>query len=188
MSEIRRFDGIATIAQIAPPAMLTLRLDLSDAGLTVPVAQVLGLDMPAAAAPRGITHAGDRSLAWMAPDEVLLICPWAEGAALHAALTDALAGRFATIADVSDARAVFTITGPHAREVLAKLAPVDLHPDSFAQGEMRRSRVAQAAAAFWMTGPDRFTLIAFRSVADYVFALLSDAAAPGGQVGLFSKG
>lgn len=185
MSEIRRFDGLASIAQIAPPAMLTLRLDLADAALTGPVAQVLDLDLPAA---RGISHAGDRSLAWMAPDEALLICPWAEGAALHAALTDALAGQFATIADVSDARALFTITGPRAREVLAKLAPVDLHPDSFAQGEMRRSRVAQAAAAFWMTGPDSFTLIAFRSVADYVFDLLSIAAAPGGEVGLFSAG
>lgn len=185
MSEIRRFDGIARVTQIAPPAMLTLRLNLSDAGLTDPVQAVTGLDLPG---PRQITQAGDRSLGWMAPDEALLICPWGEGAALQSALTDALAGLFATVVDVSDARAVFTLSGPHAREVLAKLAPVDLHPDQFGPGEIRRTRIAQAAAAFWMTGPETFQLIAFRSVADYVFALVSDAAAPGGEVGLFSSG
>jgi sarcosine oxidase subunit gamma len=88
--------------------------------------------------------------------------------------------------EVSDARAVFDVIGPHVREVLAKLAPVDLAPGVFEPGEMRRTRLAQVAAAFWMTGPDSFRVIAFQSVAQYVEDLLKTAAKPGTQVGYFT--
>ncbi len=50
-------------------------------------------------------------------------------------------------ADVSDARAVFRIEGAKADQVLAKLCPVDLA--TLEPGELRRTRAAQVAAAFW---------------------------------------
>jgi sarcosine oxidase subunit gamma len=40
-------------------------------------------------------------------------------------------------------------------------------------------------AAFWIEG-EGFTVVAFRSVGQYVFDLLSVAAAPGGEVGLWA--
>ena len=94
-----------------------------------------------------------------------------------------LEGAHALVADVSDARSVFTVAGMGAREVLAKLTPADVSPDAFGAGMVRRSRLAQVPAAFWLQDDD--TIICFRSVAGYVLDLLSSAAAPGGEVKYF---
>jgi sarcosine oxidase subunit gamma len=87
--------------------------------------------------------------------------------------------------DVSDARCLFRLSGGPVREVLAKLTPADLHPDAFGPGEVRRTRLAQAAAAFWMPDAGTVELMAFRSVGTYVFDLLSNAAAADARVDLF---
>jgi len=96
----------------------------------------------------------------------------------------ALAGGHYLAENLSDARALIHVSGPYAREVMAKLAPVDLHPDTYQVGDFRRTRLGQVAAAFWMTDADTFAVICFRSVADYTFKLLA-ASAKGGAVGHF---
>ena len=88
--------------------------------------------------------------------------------------------------NVSDARALITVEGTFARDVIAKLAPVDLHPDVFQPHSFRRSHLGQAAAAFWMRDADTIAVICFRSVADYVFDLLATSA-KAGRVGFFDK-
>ena len=115
----------------------------------------------------------------MSPDELLLILPVAERADAITALTDALAGEHALVADVSDARAVFDVTGPHAGDVIAKLMPVDL--DALPQDGLRRSRAAQTAAAVWRIDGG-FRLIGFRSTADYLRLILDNAAIPGSRL------
>ncbi|MBC7477529.1 MAG: sarcosine oxidase subunit gamma, partial [Pseudorhodobacter sp.] len=79
----------------------------------------------------------------------------------------------------SDARAVFRIEGGKADQVLGKLAPVDLA--SMAPGELRRTRTAQVAAAFWRQG-DGYSLVCFRSTAAYVMGLLKHSAQVGSEV------
>ena len=106
-------------------------------------------------------------------------------AATLSAIGVALSGTHHLAVDVSDARAVFRIAGPQVREVLAKLCPVDLSPAVFQPGDLRRTRAAQVAAALWISGPDEFTLVSFRSVAGYVFDLLKTVSMPGSEVGLF---
>ena len=81
--------------------------------------------------------------------------------------------------NVSDARAVFLIEGQGAREVLAKGAPVDLSPEAFGVDDLRRSRIGQLAAAFWMTEDEVFELVCFRSVGAFMFDWLSNAAREG---------
>ena len=83
-----------------------------------------------------------------------------------------------TAAVVSDARAVFRIEGTKADQVLAKLSPVDFA--TLGPKELRRTRAAQVAAAFWRdeTG---YTLVCFRSVAAYVMGLLTHSAMPGSE-------
>ena len=46
--------------------------------------------------------------------------------------------------------------------------------------ELRRTRAAQVAAAFWKDG-DGYTLVCFRSVASYVMGLLTHSAMPGSE-------
>lgn len=176
------FTGIADIEELGLRGMITLRGDLSASKLKKAVTGVAGVDMPGQ---RGCACVDDRGIAWMSPDELLVMVPYEEVAASLKTMETALKGTHHLLADVSDARAVFSVKGAKAREVLAKLAPVDLHPDAFQPGEMRRTRLAQVPAAFWMRDAESFELICFRSVAPYVFALLTNAAQPGAEVGLF---
>jgi sarcosine oxidase, subunit gamma len=178
MADILDPRGFVIIAPASPMGMITLRGAHST--LAPAVAQVTGLGWPAQ---RRIVTDGARALGWMSPDEALLILPLAEVAATMDTLQQALAGQFATLADVSDARAAFTITGAGWRDALAKLCPVDfatVQPD-----EIRRTRAAQVAVALWQSAPDQVTLVCFRSVADYVYGLLCTAAAQGSAPRLY---
>jgi sarcosine oxidase subunit gamma len=121
----------------------------------------------------------------MSPDEVLIMCPYAEVHARIADLRTKLAKQHSMAVNVSDARALFSVTGPHAREVMAKLSPVDLHVDAFTPGMFRRTRLAQVPAAFWMPQEQTFNIVCFRSVAVYVYDVLKVAAQPGSEVGHF---
>ena len=174
------FDGLVRVADAGLMGMVTLRGDLDAAAIRDAVQQVSGCDMPGQ---RGITAAGDRAVAWMAPDEVLMIGPHDAADADCDALARALDGVHHLAVNVSDARAVFALDGDDAalREVLAKLAPVDMAPDAFGPGDFRRTRLAQVPGAFWMPQAGAARVICFRSVARYMFDLLSTAAAPGGR-------
>jgi len=168
----------ATVAAAGPRGMITLRGDLASAAVKKAVKAATGTAVPAR---RRIVVEGARAAAWMSPDELLILVPHESAAATVAALKAALAGAHHLVADVSDARASFTIRGAGAEQVLMKLCPVDVA--TLAEGEIRRSRAAQAACAFWRSAEDEFTLVAFRSMAGYVMAILENAARPGS--GLF---
>ncbi|MBU3028557.1 sarcosine oxidase subunit gamma [Paracoccus marinaquae] len=167
-------DALATITRRDGFGMVTIRADLDRSGDAI--AEAAGLAIPGVTR---ITSDGSRSLGWMSPDELLLILPAAETGAAIAALTGALTGEHALVVDVSDARAVFDLTGPHAGDVIAKLSPADL--DALPADGLRRSRAAQTAAAFWRI-EGGFRLIGFRSTAQYLDLILRNAALPGSQL------
>ena len=121
----------------------------------------------------------------MSPDELLLLCPYSEARDAAARLQKGLAGEHALVANVSDARAMLRVRGLDAREVIAKLTPADVSPAAFGPGRIRRSRLAQVPAAFWMADEECFEIICFRSVARYVFDILRVSARPGSEVGHF---
>lgn len=156
--------------------MITLRGDLSAAKLKSAVKAATGHAVPKA---RGIAFADGKGVAWMSPDELLLLVPYGEADAAVASLEAALAGTHSLAVNVSDARAFFAVEGASARDVIAKIAPVDMHPDSFGPGELRRTRMAQAAAAFWMSDAETIHVICFRSVGQYMFDLLATSAETG---------
>ncbi|WP_126975890.1 sarcosine oxidase subunit gamma [Frigidibacter oleivorans] len=173
----RRAAGFATVAEAGLQGMITLRGDLASPVLAAAVQQATGCAMPG---PRRIVQAGDRAAAWMSPDELLLILPHADAPGAATALQAALAGEHALVAEVSDARAMFAVTGDKAVQALAKLFPVDfaaMEPD-----EIRRSRMAQVAAALWQAAPGDWRIVCFRSVAAYAFGLLDNAVRPGSEL------
>ena len=71
------FVGFATIREIGPLGMITLRAKGVKA-LEKAVKAVTGTKLPAQ---RRIEVKGDRACGWMSPDEYLLIVPYAEVAA-----------------------------------------------------------------------------------------------------------
>lgn len=175
--------GIATVRDAGLQGMIGLRADLSDAATAKALKSVIGRGVPDR---RAADVEGAEGVLWMSPDEVLILCPYGEAASRAAALAGALKGQHALATDISDARAVLVVEGPGAREVLAKLCPVDLSPAAFGPGMVRRTRMAQIPAAFWMDRPDAFRVVCFRSVARYAFDLLSTAARPASEVAYFA--
>ena len=171
-----RFDGFAQVREIRPLGMISLRAKLDVAGLAEAVRAVTGTALPAL---RRIEVAGNCAAGWMSPDEYLLMLPYGETGAAMTALAEGLQGQHHLAVVVSDARAVFRIEGGKADQVLAKLAPVDLA--RLEPGELRRTRTAQVAAAFWRQG-EGYTLVCFRSTAAYVMGLLEHSARRGSEI------
>lgn len=167
-------DALAQIARVEGLGMIAIRADLARAGDAI--AEAAGLAIPEVAR---LTGDGSRSLGWMSPDELLLILPAPEVADAIMALEQALMAEHVLVADMSDARAIFDVTGPQAGDVIAKLSPADL--DAMSSDGLRRSRAGQTAVAFWRVG-DGFRLIGFRSTADYLGLILQNAALPGSQL------
>ncbi|APE43982.1 sarcosine oxidase subunit gamma [Sulfitobacter alexandrii] len=172
-------NGLVTIREVGPLGMITLRGDLSDKALGKAVVVAGGVNLPEQ---RHCNTEGEQGIAWMSPDELLIMCPYAEVPARLGDLQEKLAGPHFLAVNVSDARAVFDISGDHVREVIAKLAPVDIHPDQFSGTMFRRTRFAQVPAAFWMPDDRSARIVCFRSVAQYMFDLLKIAAQPGSEV------
>jgi sarcosine oxidase subunit gamma len=169
------FDGFATIREVGPLGMITLRAKRLKA-LDKAIKAAVGTKAPAQ---RSIEINGDRACGWMSPDEYLLVLPYAEVQRALAAIAKALGNEHHLAADVSDARAAFRIEGDRADQVLRKLSPADL--DRLAPDELRRTRAAQVAVAFWRQDGG-YMLVSFRSVAGYVMGLLANAAQPGSEL------
>lgn len=174
--------GITQIYEMGAAGMITLRGDLSAKPFQKAAVAAAGVAMPDQGT---CLTKGSGGMAWMSPDELLIMCAYCDVEATLTGLNENLAKHHALAVNVSDARAVFEVRGANAREVLAKLAPVDLAPASFTLGMFRRTRIAQVAAAFWMPEEDVFRVVCFRSVAQYMFDVLSVAAQPGSEVGYF---
>lgn len=176
-----RYEGFVTVTEAGLRGMITLRGDLAAGWMAQAVTAATGCSVPAQ---RRVERAGEMAVAWMSYDELLILCDYAAAPTLAAKLGDVLSGQFATVANVSDARAVFTVTGAQAGDALAKLCPVDF--GALTEGDIRRTRAAQVAAALWVSGPQEMTLVCFRSVAQYMFDLLSQAAKPGTEPNLYT--
>lgn len=169
-------EGFATIREIGPLGMITLRCKADVKAMPKAIKAAVGTGVPSQ---RRVVVEGDRACGWMSPDEYLLVMPYAGVAEALEAIAKAMGKEHHLAVDVSDARAVFRIEGAKAEQVLAKLSPVDFA--ALEPGELRRTRAAQVAAAFWKEG-EGYTLVCFRSVARYVFDLLATSAKPGSEL------
>ncbi|WP_113910479.1 sarcosine oxidase subunit gamma [Roseovarius dicentrarchi] len=173
--------GFATVRDMGLQGMITVRGDLSATAVKQALASALGGEMPGAG---HINPSDSGHTAWMSPDELMVLVPYASADAKLAEITDGMGDTHHMAVNVSDARCMFAVSGDDAlvREALAKLMPVDLSSAAFKPGQFRRSRMAQVPAAVWMAGPGEARIVCFRSVAQYVFDLLKGATAPGSEV------
>lgn len=171
-------NGYITVKEAPLTGMITLRGTFASKGFAKMVKTVFGADIPEQ---RKVSKGRDATILWMSPDELMVVCDYAAAQDLVAKATSQLGDEHALVVNVSDARAVFELSGAQLREVIAKEAPVDM--TRFEMGEVRRTRFAQIAAAFWLEAEDHARIICFRSVAEYMFNLLKNASQPGYEVG-----
>jgi len=127
--------------------------------------------------PNTVAEAGTLRILWLGPDEWLVTTPPGEETATHAALTNALASLHAAVTDVTEGRAVIGLSGVHARDLLAKGCPLDLHPWVFKPGDCAQSLYAKALILLHqIDDTPSYDIFIERSMADYLWAWLEDGA------------
>jgi len=167
------FSGAVTVRDAGLVGMITVRGDLSGEQMAKAVKSAVGLALPKA---RQIKHGKKGSAAWMSPDELLLLVDYDLVDDVVGRLDATLAGSHHMAVNVSDARAMFTLVGAGLRDVIAKGAPADLSVEGLPVGEIRRTRLGQIAAAFWLSDAETLSIVCFRSYGAHMFAWLCNAA------------
>ena len=104
--------GLVRVERLAPQGMITLRGDLASTAVKNAATGVAGVDMPGQ---RQALCVGERGLLWMSPDELAVLLPHAEAPQAVLTMQEALSGSHALVADVSDARAHFRLSGLSGR-------------------------------------------------------------------------
>lgn len=112
------------------------------------VASAIGLPFPA---PGQTTGGGDRRAVWAGPGQALILGP-------------AVAPEGAAHADQSSGWAVLSLTGPAARDALARLTPIDLRDASFPEAATARTLLGHMTVSLTRTGPETYEIMVFRSM------------------------
>jgi sarcosine oxidase subunit gamma len=156
-------------------AMVDLRVD-PDGPAASQASEILGLVLPTTPS----THVGSDALTaiWMGPDEWLITSQTRSAADLEARLRTAVADDGGAAIDVSAQRTTLRLSGPDARDVLAKGCSLDLHPTMFRKGTAAQTTLALAGVvliALDDTGSD-YRILVRSSFARYLADWLVDAA------------
>lgn len=181
-------DWASTLTELAPAVTLTERPYLthttvwvdptSDAGQAISTG--LGVPFPAAGAfTQGRTRFGDVQVLWMGPGEFLIISPDGTDIDVQVAIDSWLGGRWAAVVDVSAQRTIVTLSGRHARDVLAHGCSADLHPRVAPTGTCIATLLAQTGIVLQVLDAEAgdFQLLVRSSFAGYFAAWVADAAA-----------
>jgi heterotetrameric sarcosine oxidase gamma subunit len=116
-------------------------------------------------------------LIWSGPDQFLILS--ARGTAFEKAGT-AFAG-VASLSEQSDARSLLRISGLRARDMLAKVCSLDLHPQAFPAGAAATSFIDHTAVNLWRAadadGEAVFHLLIFGTFAESLWHMLLDSGA-----------
>jgi sarcosine oxidase, subunit gamma len=167
-----------TLGERPHRCQINLRGDAGDSGFLTAVENATGLRLPVE--PNTVATAGNLSALWLGPNEWLIVGPGGREDDLSGSLRGALQGRHFAVTDVSEARAVIAISGPHARDLLAKGTSLDLHPRVFGPDRCAQSGIAKATMILHQLDSEEqptFEIYIANSFADYLWTWLERAAA-----------
>jgi sarcosine oxidase subunit gamma len=151
---------------------------LQQIGLRVkpPVAAYLA-GVPLPMQPNRVAAMRELRTLWLGPDEWLVTAPERGNPDLCGRLTGALAGRHATVTNLSAARGVIEIGGPRSRELLGKGCSLDLHPRAFGPGACAQTLFARLPVILdQISAAPVYRLFVRRSSARWLCDWLIDAA------------
>jgi len=118
-------------------------------------------------------HGGDAHLGflWAGPEQWLALAPDAPKPLEHE-LRGKLGG-LASVAEQGDGRVLLHLSGPRARDLLAKLVAVDVHPRAFRAGDTAITLAAHIGVQLWQVDEaPAYRLLAFRGFAGSLSAAI----------------
>lgn len=145
--------GATRIEVLAMPRLTSLMPGPGGKALAEALRKHHGLGLPAPGA-RVISDEGE--CLWFGLDQYMLI---------GTAPSPLLAGT-ATLTDQSDAWVSVLLEGPLARDVLARLTPLDLRDTAMPEGATARSEIAHMLGSLTRVAPQGYRLMVFRSMAE----------------------
>lgn len=155
---------VLTIAE--RPGFTLTQVSGLDAGFEGRLSAAIGELPPAVGVAR---EHGGRCIMRIGPAQFWIVGPEPDDVASR------LAGQCA-VTPLSHSRTRIAIDGTPARDVLAKLMPVDFHPSVFAPGRFAMTGIHHTPATILCTGADSFDVYAMRSFALDVWEVITDAA------------
>jgi sarcosine oxidase subunit gamma len=159
--------GSVTVAVLPPAERIGLR---APAASVAALSKALGVKLPSK--PKSSASEGSRHALWLGPDEWLIIdqgdgnplADVAEVKALHSA------------ADISHRNVGIAVTGAGVEATLSAGCPQDLALAAFPVGAASRTLMGKVEIVLLRTAEDAFRVECWRSLADYVFDFLDEAA------------
>lgn len=126
----------------------------------------------------GAVSGRNAALIWSGPDQFLVLSPHQPGDHF-ARLREVFAG-VASLSDQSDGRCLIRISGPGARQALAKFLSLDIHESAFPAGAAATTSVDHTAVNFWrepgsVDGNAVFNMLVFTSFADSLWHVVLDS-------------
>ena len=119
-------------------------------GMANAVSEAIGLPFPG---PGQMSGGGPHLALWVGPGQALVLgAPVAPDGAAHA--------------DQSSGWAVLMLSGAQARDVLARLTPLDLRESAFPENRTARTLLGHMTASLTRIAPQKFEIMVFRSMAN----------------------
>ena len=163
------------LGESAHRTIINIRGDSHDPAFTGAVKSVTGVDLPTKA--NTVNQAGDSSILWLGPNEWWLVTSPDRSADLVPALRQAFQGQHTAVVDVSESRTVITLTGPKARDLLARAISLDLHPRVFGPGQCAQTSLSKCNVVLHQVD-DRpgYDIYVLKSFSDYLWQWMEKVA------------
>ena len=154
--------GVVIIERTGVSLSQVLARKGADAQLAARAREMFNVALPST--PRYVSSPA-LSFVWAGPSQWLAIGAERDGKAFAASLSSSFLG-LASVVDQSDGRTILRVSGPCAREALAKGLQVDLHPSVFRAGDAAITAVAHIGVHFWQVDDvPAYEFTVFRSFA-----------------------
>lgn len=153
--------GSVQITEVTGKSLVSVATPLDGAAALAGALQAAhGAEVPAAGR---VTQADGALFLGLAQDQFFVLTDdlgdWPEkrvGAALNGT---------GYVTDQSDSWVILRVSGADVREALARICPIDLHPDVFGQGQMARTSMEHLGTIIIAEGHDSYLLMSARSSA-----------------------
>ena len=188
-----RGDAAIAMDELAFPAIVNLRGKPNDKGFMDAAKKNLGVALPTT--PNRVAEGKGVSILWMSPEEWWVIARNGDDIERERKLAEklrkALGGQHFAVTEVGESRTVIRVSGPKARDLLAKGCPLDLHESVFGgPGSCAQTMLAKSLVVLNLIDEDEndgpaFEIYVLRSFADYLWSWLEDGA---GEFGLAVTG